>query len=76
VTTFAVEVTCPQCAGPVEQINRATSGLLSVAILACEPCRRQYEVCARITVHRTPEQVQSTEKRADQRQRARERVGV
>jgi uncharacterized protein YbaR (Trm112 family) len=76
VSRFTVEVTCPQCAGPVEQINRASSGLLSVAILACEPCRRQYEVTARISVHRTPEQIQSTEKRTVQRQRARERVSV
>jgi ribosomal protein L37AE/L43A len=76
VTRFAIDITCPQCAGPVEQVNRASSGLLSVTILTCEPCRRQWEVSARITVHRTPEQIRSTNTRNRSRERARERVGA
>jgi hypothetical protein len=76
VTPFAIDITCPQCAGPVEQVNSASSGLLSVAILACEPCRRQWEVSARIIVHRTPEQIRSTNTRNRSRERPRERVGA
>jgi hypothetical protein len=76
VSRFTLEVNCPQCAGSVVPINAASSGLLSVAILECGPCRRQFEVTARLSVHRTPEQVRMAEKRAGSRQRARERVGV
>jgi hypothetical protein len=76
VTPFAIDITCPQCAGPVQQINRANSGLLSLTILACEPCGRQWEVSARIIVHRTPEQIRSTNTRNRARERARERVGA
>jgi transcription elongation factor Elf1 len=76
VSRFTLEVNCPQCAGSVVPINAASSGLLSVAILECGPCRRQFEITVRLSVHRTPEQVQKAEKRAGSRQRARERVGV
>lgn len=76
MSRFTLEVNCPQCAGPVEQINRASSGLLSVAVLECVPCQRQWEVTVRVAVHRTPEQIQEAEKRSRQRQRARERVGA
>jgi transcription elongation factor Elf1 len=76
VSRFAVEVTCPQCAGSVTAVNSCASGLLSVAILECKPCRRQFEVTVRLSVHRTPEQVQMAEKRAGSRQRAREKVGA
>jgi hypothetical protein len=76
MTRFILPATCVQCAGALTLVNSTASGLLSVAILECEPCRRQWEVCIRITVHRTPEQVRMAEKRAGSRQRARERVGV
>jgi hypothetical protein len=76
VSRFTLEVNCPQCAGSVVPINAASSGLLSVAILECEPCCRQWEVTVRLSPHRTPEQVRMAEKRAGSRQRARERVTV
>jgi hypothetical protein len=76
VTRFAIDITCPQCAGPVTFTNGASSGLLAVTILACDPCRRQWEVSARITVHRTPEQIRSTNTRNRSRERPRERVGA
>jgi endonuclease YncB( thermonuclease family) len=74
MSRFTLEVNCPQCAGSVVPINAASSGLLSVAILECGPCRRQFEVTIRLSGHRTPEQVQSTEKRAVQRTRTRARA--
>jgi transcription elongation factor Elf1 len=76
VSRFTLEVNCPQCAGSVVPINAASSGLLSVAILECGPCGRQWEITVRVTVHRTPEQIQSTEKRAVQRARTRASVSA
>lgn len=45
-------LTCPQCAGDVDLVNTTANGLLSVAIVACQPCRAQWEVSVRIRRHR------------------------
>ncbi len=71
---FHLPCSCLRCAGEVELVNATSSdsGTLSVAILACEPCRLQFEVTARMNVHRVPKQ----ERAADRKQRQREREKV
>ena len=53
MTGFALDVTCPQCAGPVTKTNGTTNGLLSILMVACDGCRAEWEVTARLTRHRT-----------------------
>jgi Zn ribbon nucleic-acid-binding protein len=76
VSRFVLPASCPQCSGALTLVNSTSSGLLSVAILECEPCSRQWEITVRVTVHRTPEQIQNTEKRAVQRARTRASASV
>jgi hypothetical protein len=49
---FGLPVACPLCAGDVRLVNTTASEVLAVAIVACRPCRREYEITARIVEHR------------------------
>lgn len=51
MTGFAVDVTCPQCAGPVTRVNGTTNGLLSILMVACHRCHAEWEVTVRLTRH-------------------------
>lgn len=74
MTVFRLPATCLQCAGPLALVNASANDTFGVAILECEPCRRQWELSMRLSVHRTPEQMRDAEKTA--RRRARQRVMV
>jgi hypothetical protein len=49
---FGLPVACPLCAGDVRLVNTTASDVLAVAIVACRPCRREFEITARIVEHR------------------------
>lgn len=51
MSTFCQSVTCPRCDGDLSLVNARSSGLLSVAILECPACQREWEVTGRIVAH-------------------------
>ncbi len=51
MSAFALSVNCPNCSGPFLLVNAHSNGLLSVAILECPACEREWEVTARIVPH-------------------------
>lgn len=53
MTAFALPITCPTCAGPLTLLNATANarGALSVAILECAACEREWEVTARMVAH-------------------------
>jgi hypothetical protein len=55
----------------VSLVNAATQGLLSIAVVECEPCDRQFELTIRIQPHRTPERETARERKAAARAAAR-----
>lgn len=50
---FAIPITCAACAGPLELVNATVNGkaTLSIAILECAACEREWEVTARMVPH-------------------------
>ena len=71
MSLYWLPVSCVHCAGPVDLINAATQGLLSIAVVECEPCNRQFELTIRIQPHRTPERETERERKAASRAAAR-----
>jgi hypothetical protein len=55
VSGFYLSVVCPRCAGPVHHLNGNAHGLLSVAIVGCAPCRREWTVTVRLAPLESPE---------------------
>lgn len=56
MTPFGLPCSCLQCGGELGLVNTAaTSGNLSIAILACDACRKEWEVSMRMTRHHAPE---------------------
>ncbi len=51
MTLFTLPICCPTCAGNVELVNAHSSGLLSIAIVECHPCEREWEVTSRLVPH-------------------------
>lgn len=51
MTLFTLPISCPSCASDVSLINAHSSGLLSIAIVECHPCEREFEVTARLIPH-------------------------
>lgn len=51
MTLFTLPLSCPSCASDVELVNAHSSGLLSIAIVECHPCEREFEVTARLVPH-------------------------
>lgn len=51
VTTFSLNVSCPTCSGPVGLLNAHSNGSLSIAIVVCDSCRKEWEITARMTFH-------------------------
>ncbi len=68
---FGLPIACPRCAGSLELANSVSNGQLSVAILRCEPCDREFELSARLIPHQDPERHLRANRRAMQRQRER-----
>lgn len=78
VSTFCQSVTCPTCAGELSLINAKSSGLLSIAILECPTCEREWEVTGRIVAHgRSRAAVERAEQSSrDAKRRVRELASV
>lgn len=51
MTLFTLPLSCPSCANDVELVNAHSSGLLSIAIVECHPCEREFEITARLVPH-------------------------
>jgi hypothetical protein len=51
VILFTLPISCPSCASDVELVNAHSSGLLSIAIVECHPCEREFEVTSRLVPH-------------------------
>lgn len=51
MSTFCQAITCPRCDGDLSLINARSNGLLSVAILECPACQREWEVTGRMQPH-------------------------
>lgn len=48
---FGLPIACGRCAGPVTLVNATTTGALSVAIVECPACEREWEVTVRMVAH-------------------------
>jgi hypothetical protein len=44
VTSYTVQVACPQCGGHVLRCAEGTPGMDTRAVARCEPCRRHWGV--------------------------------
>lgn len=78
MTTFFLPASCPACAGRLDLLNAHSNGSLSIAILECHPCEREWEITARIIPHgrsRAFEKRAAEAKQASKR-RARELVSA
>lgn len=51
MSAFCLPITCPTCGADVELVNGRTNGLLSVAVVECGPCGREWEVTVRLSPH-------------------------
>ncbi len=51
MTLFTLPLSCPSCASDVELVNAHSSGLLSIAIVECHPCEREWEITSRLVPH-------------------------
>ncbi len=74
---FLLPLSCPTCAADVELVNAHSTGLLSIAIVECDTCRKEWEVTSRLLPHgpsRAAVARADEVKRAAKR-RAREMVG-
>lgn len=69
---FGIEINCRTCAGPVTLVNATTNGALSVAIVECPACEREWEITVRMVAHglsRAGAERAEAAKRASQRRR-------
>ncbi len=77
MSLYALPICCPTCAADVELVNAHSTGLLSIAIVECDSCRKE-EVTSRLQPHgpsRAAVARADEVKRAAKR-RAREMVGA
>lgn len=76
--TFRLAISCPTCAGPVDLLNSHSNGLLSIAVVVCEPCEREYEVTMRLTPHGRSQahQDRAAQSKQASKRRAREMVSA
>ena len=51
MTLFTLPLSCPTCASDVSLVNAHSTGLLSIAIVECSPCMREFEVTCRLLPH-------------------------
>ncbi len=73
---FQLPMACFRCAGPLDIVNGTTNGALSIAILECLGCDRQYELSMRLNDHQDPDRRRRAERRKEERRAERERVGT
>lgn len=78
MSTFCQPISCPTCAGDVSLVNARSNGLLSVAILECPTCQREWEVTGRIVPHGPSRAAveRAEQYKRDAKRRARELVKV
>lgn len=78
MTTFQLPVSCPTCAGPVHLLNAHSNGSLSIAIVVCDPCRKEWEITSRMSFHgRSAAAVAAdAEAKRDAKRRSRELVSA
>jgi hypothetical protein len=70
MSRFVLPVSCIYCAGRLELVNAATQGLLSIAVVECPGCDRQFELTIRLAPHRSPERETARERKVAARARA------
>lgn len=51
MSLYTVPISCPTCAADVELVNARSNGLLSIAIVECDSCRREWEITSRLLPH-------------------------
>ena len=51
MTAFRLPISCPTCASDVSLVNSTSTGLLSIAIVECSSCEREFEITVRLTPH-------------------------
>lgn len=78
MTTYCLPIDCPTCAGPVDLLNAHSNGLLSIAVVVCEPCEREYEVTMRLVAHgrSLAHQNRAAQSKQASKRRAREMVSA
>ncbi len=64
---FQLPMACFRCAGPLDIVNGTSNGTLSIAILECPRCDRQYELSMRLHEHEDPDRVRRARQRREQR---------
>jgi uncharacterized protein with PIN domain len=71
---YTLSISCPHCGKPLEHVasGRVYAGTECSAIARCTGCRRQWQVHVALRPVETP----AGQRKADERQRARERVGA
>ncbi len=68
---FQLPMACFRCAGPLDIVNGTSNGALSIAILECPACDRQYELSMRLHDHQDPDRRRRAERRKEERKKAR-----
>lgn len=48
---FGLPASCPRCADPLMLINSKAEETLSIGIMACAGCRREFELTVRLSPH-------------------------
>jgi transposase-like protein len=74
VNRFGLDIHCPACEHPVVKLNGTANGSLTVAILECTGCRKQYELTARLNPHHSPDLLQDYNRRNARQWRERQRA--
>jgi len=55
MTHFTLAVLCPICEGELDHLNGTAHGTLSVAVVGCRPCGREWTVTVRLAPLESPE---------------------
>ena len=78
MTTYCLPISCPTCAGPVDLLNATSNGLLSIAVVVCEPCEWEYEITMRLTPHGRSQahQNRAAQSKVDSNRRKRQMVSA
>ncbi len=66
---FQLHMACFRCAGPLDIVNGTTNGALSIAILECPVCDRQYELSMRMHEHEDHDRVRRARQQRERRAR-------
>lgn len=73
---FLLPISCPKCAADVELVNARSNGLLSIAIVECDACLKEWEITSRLLPHGPSRAAlaRADEVKREAKRRAREKV--